>query len=360
MRRVPSIERWRLKELLDEQRRRVGFSTLVILSGVLVAALYQVVVGAGLLSSSYSQLRSEYSSGAGVWVSVFAEDERVDVEECESLSTRSEQVLASGALFFGDKGDAVLSATSRPLPTAWVTPGALAVWWDRPDGAAGVSYGSEVAEAYALAPDVPIRLQGEETKLSGELPVSVAPEVLQSAVVAVSAGEGTATECWIRFSPHAQETAGDWLEAQFPTSLSAIVAPYLSADDLRQSPADIARTDQASITGLGLMGVLVLSAFVAIIDRRELGVYRVTGTSLVDLLAMWIAQSLVIAAVATYGVVIAVLIAFTLMPHVPVNSATAWYLVQPSLVVIFAGLTLSPVAYWAAIRGRILDQLSGR
>lgn len=350
--------RWRLADLIEESGRRAGAGLIALLVVAGLVGIVLVAMSAGTLQHAFAQHRAELAMGRDVWVLAFSDKDPAPAIACEQLPRTSPAITAAGARLDEQTPDATMLATGQRLPTTTITSGALAVWWPGAGVAEGILLGRDVANAYGLATAIPLTLGPTQTFVASELPETVAPAVLQSSLVIIAPPGGTTHECWARVQPHAQDAAGELLATGLSMQRDLFfAAPYLPSDKLRAGPSQIAGESATIPIGVGAATILLAILAGALLDRREMGIYRLTGTTRNDLLLMWFIPLIVAGVVATSLALAAAAIAMALPLHIPPNPQTWWYLIQPALAAVATGLALAPAVLALVMSSAVIRQL---
>lgn len=350
--------RWRLADLLEESGRRAGAGVILLLVVAGLVAVVLIAMSAGTLQRAFAQQRAELAMGRDVWVLTFSETDPAPAATCEQLPWTSSAITASGARLDAQTSDATMLATGQRLPTTTITPGALAVWWPSGGVADGLLLGRDAAQAYDLSPAVPITLGSTQSFIAAVLPETVAPAVLQSSLVIVAPPAGTTRECWVRMEPHAQDGVTELLAAGLSMQQELfLAAPYLPEDTLRATPSQIAAEPTIVHIGVGAATILLAVLAGALLDRREMGIYRLTGTLRSDLLLMWLIPITVAGIAAASLALAAAAIALALPLGIPAHSQTWWYLLQPAIAALTAALVFAAPLLAVVMTSAVINQL---
>lgn len=352
------MRRWRLADLVEESGRRSGAGLIMLLVVAGLVALLLTAMSAGTLQQAFAQQRAELAMGGDVWVLSFSETDPAPAMACEQLPRTTRAISAAGARLDGHILDATMFSTGQRLPTTTITSGALAVWWPGGGVADGALLGRDVADAYALSTAVPVTMGSAHSVVAAMLPETVAPAVLQSSLVIVAPAAGTTRECWVRVAPHAQDNAADLVAVGLSMQQDLfIAAPFLPDDTLRAGPSQIAGESLAVPVGVGAATILLAVLAGALLDRREMGIYRLTGTTRSDLVLMWLIPTIVVGIVAASLALTAAAIALALPLGIPSDPQTWWFLVQPSFAALAASLVFVPVILAIVMSSAVIRQL---
>lgn len=348
---------WRIGDLVEEATRRLG--GLHVLSGVALGFVLAAAFAATTidLRVAFEAERAAQLAGLDVSTVTVAQDSTLDAADCERLGRAPGVQAAGGSLGENTTLGARWTPSGLAVPVIDVTPGALRTWWPGHASAVGVFVGQDLSTVRGLTPGMRLDIDGESVAIAGTLPESVAPDALQSAVVRVVPARGRAQECWIR----TEATAGAAAEPLAQVTLAdttLLVAPYLDPTTRDQIVTNLTSSPTAAAWLPATVAGLVLIGFVGIARRREVAIYRTTGSRWSALTAMHVVQVVLLAwpallLVTTTGVLFVVLAE----PILPVSADVLWYLVQPVLHTTSAWVVLGPLVLRIAASGAIVDNL---
>ncbi len=348
---------WRVRELASEALRRIaGLHTA---TGLALAAILGtcLLVSTADLKTAFAAEQAAREAGLDVSVVTVAQDSWLDAAQCEALS-QAPGVLAAGAsLGENITTTAVWTPSGIDLPLVDLTAGGLRTWWPEYDGSTGLFVGRDLSSTRGLSPGMRMSIDGQRVTVTDRLPPSVAPVALQSSVVRVVPASGRAQECWLRVpagsAGAAEQTAMVGL-AGSTVLVTAFLDPATRTGIVQRLSESAGRMAWlvATVAGLALLG------FVGVTRRREVGVYRATGTGWPALTAMHSLQVLVLAwtamlLVATTGMLWVALTQLGL----PTSPDVLWYLLQPILLVTLAWIAVGPLVLRIAGAGAIVDIL---
>lgn len=348
---------WRVRDLADEAVRRMGgMHVAVALSMTAVLGTSFVATALELRSAFAAELAAQVA-GLDVAEVTVGQESWLDAAECEHLAQAPGVVAAGASLGENTALAAAWAPSGLPVPLIDLTPGALRTWWPEYDGSAGVFVGRDLSQVRGLAPGMALTIAGEPVTVTGRLPASAAPDILQSAVVRVVPARGRAQTCWIRM-PTGTAAAAEPIAMTLIPDTPMLVTPFLDPDtrpqivnNLTQSATRHAWVPTAA-AGLAILG------FLGIARRREVGIYRATGTRWPALNAMHGLQVLILAWPALLLVATAGTLGLALaQPALPLSADVLWYLLQPLLVATLIWLALGPLMLRLAGAGAIVDAL---
>lgn len=343
---------------MDESIRRCQTAVLMLVAGASICLSVQVVASSSTLTDAFRQQHNEQTSGAGVWEIAVSDQEVLEPASCEALEQRSTSIIDSGAVLDQAAREPFrIAATGAELPTVDLTPGALRVWWPNAPAEAGPLLGQDLRHVAALETGVPLLAGGAQAVVGADLPVYVAPAALQASLVRVSPALGFSHLCWARMTPGIDDsTAREVVEAAFPNN-NLVVKRFLEEDPLRPSPAAIASRQHWDSLGIGAFVFLLLGALAGWIDRKELGVYRVTGSTTADLSLMWLIQLGLILSIALTTALTTTLAVMALNSILPIEPQVVWYMLHPALPTLLSGGLLMFASYGWFLRAPVSEQL---
>ncbi|MGC4175351.1 hypothetical protein [Demequina sp.] len=220
---------------------------------------------------------AELAAGGSVVVVSATSSEGLNMRECERMA-RLPFVTAVGGPYLDSGVSAITVVSGVPIAVVAVSPGALAVWDGQSHGDPVVGYDLASTLGMESGASVGIRVGSDVLAVGSVLPSTVPVSSLQSAIVIPLILDEPLSECWIAHEPGAQDAVVSAASATFAASPSA-VGPYV-------------RTNAGSLTAteywlrfvsfrpwlLGAAAVGAVTAATAVFRRREVGVYRISGT----------------------------------------------------------------------------------
>ena len=335
---------WRWSDLVEEAWRRIGGAT--VLAAVFLAAT-TAVLGMGIVNRLATAAETERAlevAGLDIAQIVVPDGETLNADTCARLASL-DSVVASGAYF----GEAITTpgtwtATQVEVPVLDVSLGALQAWWPAAPQAGGIFVGPDYAAATGLEGGAQIAIGDSVVVLSGILPDRVAPAELRASLVRIVPAVGQAPQCWLRLDRHARGIAQTVAEAAFPESEVAAV-PFLRATDLMTDPETVLDSQAIGLATIGAIVLIGLAVAIrAFILRGELAIYRVTGTSRIELLFMAQLQSLMLLVPAWTSGVGLTLVWFAAQPILGTSPSTLWFVLAPLVSIGAAAVVLLPCA----------------
>lgn len=336
-------------------------------------ALLIVAISAGgvmlaelAVSRELLQYQREFEARGGYVVVAFSED-GLTVSSCERLAS-FEGIRTAGAV----KVRGRISFDHAPGTIyQWVTitPGAIQVLgggeMSSLSHGSGFMIGSTAAEElgresgmHLTSPEVPgIRRVSDVTDFTLRNPAS------DRWVMAIQTPTGTASECWVEFSPSAYAHASDLIRTLFSgshdvTDLS--LSPLLRRNDLARNPAAEFASRPEAHYGL-YVGIAAAAFFWAITwsRRAELALYRAVGSARIEVAAMLQIESVILVLIGV-GIGSAwALAVFGMTGDASVTPSQLLIAVRSVLLYVLVISSIAPLAVMLVGRETVPQQLKG-
>lgn len=279
----------RVKDVFTEATRQLT-PRVLLASGI--AGLILLGITTLTAIQALAALKQEHDARrAGKYVyQISSESSPLSASACESLNSVS-GVWAAGGELAEAPTRLMLTPQGRPLPAAFLTPGAARVW----GLSESESYvGRELERRRIAAPGQELfRDEGARLRISASLPPDGVPGPLQSAVVEFRPAWGMVSVCWLRMAPGNQEAAAELARFVFDT-------PNLKVQPLHSDPAAAATPHEQWLRYLGMrpawfagLTIGALVGLIAFADRPQWAIYRTFGASRWEVSAILLAQYVV-------------------------------------------------------------------
>lgn len=359
---------WRLREAAGEAWRSVGAGlwrtiTLGVVTAWLVGALVWVEFGT---TDDVLGFQRGFERRGG-WVGVATDPQgRIDAARCAALAHRS-GVVHAGALGVAD----TMQTTAAPgtlFQTAAATAGAIRLWAADPpthgDLVSGLVLGQAAARELGLRPGMHLSVAGDDRirSIGAIVDTEARNPFIARWILDVAAPAGTASQCWVEYSPQNLDIGLQVLEATFADLRPDLeVRRWIRLDEFARDPiTELAARPQAQAWIPAGIVITLLVWLTVWVRTAEIGLYRAVGTPTATLWLLGQLETLYVLIPATltgYLWAAATHAALTdLQPGVDQLLIAA----RTTASALLLALTLAPLAWLLAGRRSIAAQLKDR